>query len=129
MLTPERIDAEAFARWGEMRGAPLAMCRGFARAIEAEVRKDDEALIRQMLEALETGHEAAMQVAAEFHASYKGHRPDTHAALDADVDQIAKALAAARARLIDSDLSKLTERGAKAWAGVDPQKLREGGAP
>ena len=26
------------------------------------------------------------------------------------------------------DLSKLTERGAKAWAGVDPQKLREGGA-
>lgn len=26
------------------------------------------------------------------------------------------------------DLSKLTERGAKAWAGVDPQKLREGKA-
>ncbi|WP_431152250.1 hypothetical protein [Acidovorax facilis] len=26
------------------------------------------------------------------------------------------------------DLSTLTERGAKAWAGVDPQKLREGGA-
>ena len=39
-LTPEQIDAEAFARWGEMKGAPLAMCRGFARAIEAEVRKD-----------------------------------------------------------------------------------------
>ena len=51
-LTSEQIDAEAFARWGEMKGAPLAMCRGFARAIEAEVRKDDEALIRQMLEAL-----------------------------------------------------------------------------
>lgn len=30
--------------------------------------------------------------------------------------------------MLDSDLSKLTERGAKAWAGVDPQKLREGGA-
>ncbi|WP_348706409.1 hypothetical protein [Acidovorax soli] len=54
MLTPEQIDAEAFARWGEMKGAPLAMCRGFARAIEAEVRKDDEALIGQMLEALES---------------------------------------------------------------------------
>lgn len=53
-LTPEQIDAEAFARWGEMKGAPLAMCRGFARAIEAEVRKDDEALIRQMLEALDS---------------------------------------------------------------------------
>lgn len=52
MLTPEQIDAEAFARWGDMKGAPLAMCRGFARAIEAEVRKQDEALIRKMLEAL-----------------------------------------------------------------------------
>ena len=30
----------------------------FARAIEAEVRKDDEALIRQMLEALETCDES-----------------------------------------------------------------------
>ena len=38
MLPIERIDAEAFARWGEMKGAPLAMCRAFARAIEAEVR-------------------------------------------------------------------------------------------
>ena len=53
MLTNEQIDAEVFARWGDMKGAPLAMCRGFARAIEAEVRKDDEALIRKMLEALE----------------------------------------------------------------------------
>ena len=37
-LTTEQIDAEAFARWCEMKGAPLAMCRGFARAIESEVR-------------------------------------------------------------------------------------------
>ena len=36
--------------------------------------------------------------------------------------------AIARARLLDSDLSKLTERGAKAWAGVDAQGLRDGGA-
>ena len=106
MLTPERIDAEAFARWGEMRGAPLAMCRGFARAIEAEVRKDDEALISQMLEALELEAD-----------SWK-----------TDPERTKSAIAAARARRIDSDLSKLTERGAKAWAGVDPQKLREGGA-
>ena len=55
-LTSEQIDAEAFARWGEMKGAPLAMCRGFARAIEAEVRKDDEALIRQLSDALEWLH-------------------------------------------------------------------------
>lgn len=105
-LTPEQIDAEAFARWGDMKGAPLAMCRGFARAIEAEVRKDDESLIRQMLEALEW--EAG---------SWK-----------TDPERTKSAITAARARLLDSDLSKLTERGAKAWAGVDPQKLREGGA-
>ena len=104
-LTPEQIDAEAFARWGDMKGAPLAMCRGFARAIEAEVRKDDESLIRQMLEAL-----TAPVDGDALHALHMS------------------AIAAARAHLLGSDLSKLTERGAKAWAGVDPQKLREGGA-
>lgn len=55
-LTTEQIDAEAFARWGEMKGAPLAMCRGFARAIESEVRKQDEALILQLVEALDGVH-------------------------------------------------------------------------
>ena len=39
-LTPEQIDAEAFARWGDMKGGPLALCRDFARAIEAEARRD-----------------------------------------------------------------------------------------
>ena len=53
-LTTEQIDAEAFARWGEMKGAPLAMCRGFARAIESEVRKQDTELIRQLRNALES---------------------------------------------------------------------------
>ena len=78
----------------------------FASAIEAEVSKDYDALIRQMLEALEW--EAG---------SWK-----------TDPERTKSAITAARARLLDSDLSKLTERGAKAWAGVDPQKLREGGA-
>lgn len=53
VLTPEQIDAEAFARGGDMKGAPLALCRGFACAIEAEVRKQDTELIRQMLATLE----------------------------------------------------------------------------
>ena len=35
----------------------------FARAIEAEVRKGDEALIRQMLEALETCDDKAVEAA------------------------------------------------------------------
>ena len=39
-LTTEQIDAEAFARWGDMKGAPLAMCRGYARAVEAAARRD-----------------------------------------------------------------------------------------
>ncbi|KQB59320.1 hypothetical protein [Acidovorax sp. SD340] len=79
---------------------------GFGYAIEAEVRKDDEALIRQMLEAL-----TAPVDGEALHALHMS------------------AIAAARARLFDSGLSTLTERGAKAWAGVDPQKLREGKAP
>ena len=51
MLPLERIDAEAFAWWGEMKGAPLAMCRGFARAIEAEARN---AALEQAATAVET---------------------------------------------------------------------------
>ena len=39
-LKTEQIDAEAFARWGDMKGGPLEMCRGFARAIEAAARRD-----------------------------------------------------------------------------------------
>lgn len=96
-LTPEQIDAINTRTLGHQH---------FARAIEAEVCKDYEALIRQMLEAL------------EFEAGNWKLVPELTQA----------AITAARARLFDSDLSKLTERGAKAWAGVDPQKLREGGA-
>ena len=76
----------------------------FARAIEAEVRKDYEALIRQMLEALE------FEWGGELSNGL-----------------IWEPIPAARARLLDSDLSNLTERGAAAWAGVDAQKLREDG--
>lgn len=83
----------------------------FARAIEAEACKDDESLIRQMLEALESCYtdDNGEEIEDGF-----------------DEKKVEAAKYAARARLLDSDLSKLTERGAKAWAGVDPQKLREG---
>lgn len=84
MLTPEQIDAEAFARWGEMKGAPLAMCRGFALSIEAVVRKQDEALIRQMLEALET-----CDSADGYNGPYQFH----------DDKAVEAAITAARARL------------------------------
>lgn len=52
-LSDEQIDAVTLLQWGEMKGHPLAAHRAYARAIEAEVRKQDEALIRQMLGALE----------------------------------------------------------------------------
>ena len=51
MLTPEQIDlaiqqhVDPVATYGRLHN--------FARAIEAEVRKRDEALIRQLVEALE----------------------------------------------------------------------------
>ena len=56
MLTPEQIDlaiqqhVDPVATYGRLHN--------FARAIEAEVRKRDEALIRQMLEALNTCDES-----------------------------------------------------------------------
>lgn len=38
-------------------------------------------------------------------------------------------VAAARARLLEADLAKLTERGAVAWPGIDAQDLRDGSKP
>lgn len=83
---------------------PGSYVHTFARAIESDVRAQDTALIRQLVEALE------------------GYRRNHNDGQPCDAEK------AGRARLLDSDLSKLTERGAKAWAGVDAQKLREGGS-
>lgn len=52
-LSDKKIDAVTLLQWGEMKGHPLAAHRAYARAIEAEVRGQDEALIRQLVEALE----------------------------------------------------------------------------
>ena len=53
MLSDEQINAVTLAQWGEANGAMMAAHRAYARAIEAEVRKQDTALIRQLVEALE----------------------------------------------------------------------------
>ena len=55
-LKTEQIDAEAFARWGDMKGGPLEMCRGFARAIEAEARRD----------ALEKAETACAEISVDY---------------------------------------------------------------
>ena len=52
MLSDERIAEMMRETWGAANIAPRH-AETLARAIEAEVRKQDEALIRQMLEALE----------------------------------------------------------------------------
>lgn len=50
MLTDDQIDAVTFAQLGDCQWAAY---RAHARSIEAEVRAQDEALIRQLVEALE----------------------------------------------------------------------------
>lgn len=54
-LSDERLDAIRQADSGALNFVTLRQFRAIARAIEAEVRKQDEALIRQMLDALENG--------------------------------------------------------------------------
>lgn len=52
-LSDEQIDGVTLSQWGAMKGGPLAAHRAYARAIEAEVRGQDDALIRLLVEALE----------------------------------------------------------------------------
>lgn len=121
MLTPEQITTDLI---GTPESHPFRhLMVEVVRTVMAEVRKDDEALIRQMLEALEKSNFEWKYLADSGDAGFWKAEDEKH------YQQSEAAIAAARARLIDSDLSKLTERGAKAWAGVDPQKLREGKAP
>ena len=81
-LTPEQIDlaiqqhVDPVATYGRLHN--------FARAIEAEVRKQDTELIRQMLEALET-----CDSADGYNGPYQFH----------DDKAVEAAITAARARL------------------------------
>ena len=107
-LTPEQI-GRISRPYGESSIQGFDHILTFSQAIEAEVRKSDEALILQLVEALENSH------ATLWEEDDDPSRP-VHAAI-----------AAARARLLEADLAKLTERGAVAWKGIDPQDLRDGG--
>lgn len=87
--TDDELDAlwrfEASKNWD----STLAMRISFARAIEAEVRKDDEALIWQLMEALE-------QSQPYVEASANGKRVQWWGA---QLDRAQDAINAARARL------------------------------
>jgi hypothetical protein len=68
-------------------------------ACPTPVVRDDTALLRQALEALEIGYASAKAEADHYHAAMAGYRPHHHAQMDADVQQIAAAIAALRERL------------------------------
>ena len=55
--------------------------------------------VEQALEALELGYDSAKSEADQYHAAMAGFRPERHAQMDADVQQIAAAIAALRAAL------------------------------
>lgn len=112
MLSDDRIAEMMRDTWGCASIAPRH-AEAFARSVEAEVRKQDDALIRQL--------EIALSWSSPHADAAHGWKSENWAR------KRSEAITAARARLLDSDLSNLTERGAKAWAGVDAQKLREDG--
>lgn len=85
MLSDEQIAEMMRETWGCASIAPRHAV-GFARAIEAEVRKDYEALIRQMLDALETCYSAD-----DYNGPYQYQFHDDKA--------VEAAIIAARARL------------------------------
>jgi hypothetical protein len=60
---------------------------------------DLKAAAQQALEALEIGYESARVEAAQYHAAMAGYRPERHAAMDADVEKIAKAITTLKAAL------------------------------
>ncbi len=85
-LSDKEISALYFEALGSqhLREQDRKMVTRFARAIEAEVRKRDEALIRQMLKALNTCDESY-----GFNGPYQFH----------DDEAVEAAITAARARL------------------------------
>ena len=61
----------------------------------------------QILEALEIGYDSAQAEAAQYHAAMAGYRPERHAAMDADVQKIAKAITALRDALAQEEQEPL----------------------
>ena len=66
---------------------------------------------QQALEALQLGYDSAKAEADQYHAAMAGYRPQRHAEMDAEVQQIAAAITALRAalaeQLTDEDISVL----------------------
>ena len=92
MLTPEQIEQ----LWCEYPSCEIA----FARAIEAEVRKQDDALIQQMHDALcECAEDSQEQLDRMEAAKLRQYKPQAVAYQEATIDAAKRAITAARARL------------------------------
>ena len=98
-LTDAQIAEMMRDTWGCASIAPRH-AMGFARAIEAEVHKQDDALIRQMHDALcECAEDSQEQLNRMEAAKLRQYRPQTVAYQEATIDAAKKAITAARARL------------------------------
>ena len=81
-------------------GLFLSSIYEITRAIEAEVRKQDDALIRQMHDALcECAEDSQEQLDRMEAAKLRQYRPQAVAFQEATIDAAKRAITAARARL------------------------------
>lgn len=62
----------------------------------------ERAVVEQVLQAMELGYDSAKGEADQYHAAMAGYRPQRHAQMDAQVQQIATAITALKASLAES---------------------------
>lgn len=99
MLSDEQIAEMMRETWGCASIAPRH-AMWFARAIEAEVRKQDDALIQQMHDALcECAEDSQEQLDRMEAAKLRQYKPKAVAYQEATIDAAKRAITAARARL------------------------------
>ena len=122
-LTPDRI-TQLIQQADSLAPKEGSIFRALVKLTEAEVSAQYTALIRQLVEALEVTASDVCQAA--HHKKRDRHGNGDACPVQARHDA---AITAARSRLLDSDLAKLTARGVKAWTGIDAQDLRDGGKP
>jgi hypothetical protein len=85
------LDGVAHEVWAAAQLVPgEGITDGVSRIVAILSRRDDA----DLLDALETGLECAREVAADIHLKWAGYKPHKHAAVDADVAKIEKAIAA-----------------------------------
>lgn len=83
--------------------------------------------LKLALEALEIGHEYAVETAENFHIEMAGYKQQRHDAMDAEVKQIADAITAIREALSEQPATKAGELGAmKAEFWKQPAQQQDG---